>query len=119
MATAGWSHGHTGMHAFVRTSHICSVDAILTTGMEGVGQQAALVLGGGAGVESVGYALTVAGDGQMATTAPCETFGSPSLASRPACSGGATGDMASEAGEIVQVQVSRLELILLTDVFAA
>lgn len=55
------------------------VAAIVTSGIEGVGQPAAFVLGGGVGVESVGYALTLAADGQSATTAPCETFGSPGL----------------------------------------
>lgn len=101
-------------------SKVCHSDAsvdgvatIVTSGIEGVGHPAAFVLGGGVGVESVGYALTLAADGQSATTAPCETFGSPSLARSN------SGDASGGAGDIVHVQVARLELILLTDVFAA
>ena len=82
----------------------------MSGGIEGVGHPAAFVLGGGVGGESVGvgYALTVSADGQTASTAPCETFGSPAL-----CGDGSRGN------EIVTVQVARLELILLTDVFVA
>ena len=89
-----------------------------TAGIQGVGSPAAFVLGGGVGVESVGYALTVSADGQTASTAACETFGSPSLAAA-AAEGDVGGGGGGAGGQIAQVQVARLELILLTDVFAA
>jgi hypothetical protein len=77
----------------------------------------ALMLGGGI-ESSIGYALRIDVDGQHGSTAPCESFGSPALM-EPVSSEGADAEAGARAEAIVQFEVAKMEVILITDTVAS